>query len=97
MSGWELGLPRYVKPDVWLDMNHCLEFTTHQGASGPTGALFCHRKPDGSWCIGGFQWAAPDGPNWQLVSMQPFHVEPSIHCLSCGEHGFIRDGKWQPV
>jgi hypothetical protein len=36
----------------------------------------------------------PDGPFWQLISEDPLHVEPSIHRLECGCHGFIREGKW---
>lgn len=89
-------LPSWMKPDVWLDDNHAVEFTTRQGDTEPSGALLPHRKPDGDWCVGGFDWRGP-GPNWTLVSMDPLHVEPSIHCLSCGEHGFIRDGKWIPA
>lgn len=29
-----------------------------------------------------------------LVSRDPLHIEPSILCRSCNDHGFIRDGKW---
>lgn len=90
-------LPSYIKPDLWLDENHAVDFTTQQGAEGHTGALFAHRKPGGDWCIGGFQWAGTTGPNWTLVSLEPLHVEPSIHCLSCREHGFIRNGQWVPA
>ncbi len=31
---------------------------------------------------------------WQLYSLDPIHVEPSIACRSCSNHGFIRNGKW---
>lgn len=92
-------LPSWIKPDLWLDESRAVEFTTHQGAAGPTGAHFVHRnkqKPD-EWCIGGFQWTGTTGPNWTLVSLSPLHVEPSIHCLSCGEHGYIRGGRWLPA
>lgn len=37
------------------------------------------------------------GRRHTLVSRDPLHVEPSILCLSCGDHGFIRDGKWVPA
>jgi hypothetical protein len=33
-------------------------------------------------------------PVHTLVSEDPLHVEPSILCPECGDHGFIRDGKW---
>ena len=95
----EQELPSFIKPDLWLDERHAIEFTTQQGETEPTGALFCHRDKRNldEWCIGGFQWRGTSGPNWELVSLSPLHVEPSVHCLSCGEHGFIRDGKWVPV
>lgn len=93
-------LPDWVKPDLWLDDNHCLEYTTRMGVSGPCGALFVHRdkRNPSEVCIGGFQWnGGGNGPDWTLVSMQPLHVEPSIHCITCGEHGWIREGKWVQV
>lgn len=31
---------------------------------------------------------------WQVVSTDPMTVTPSILCGSCGEHGFITEGKW---
>lgn len=83
---------------MWLDEKHAIQFTTELGETEHTGALFVHRDkrtPD-EWCIGGFQWRGKTGPNWTLVSLDPLTVTPSIHCLSCGDHGFIRGGKWVP-
>ena len=92
-------LPSWIEPDRWLDADHAIQFRTLKGATEPTGALFIHRdkRSPGHWCIGGFVWDSPTEPNWQLVSMEPLHVEPSILCHSCGDHGFIRDGKWIPA
>lgn len=36
-------------------------------------------------------------PKWQLISLDPLHIEPSVLCRTCGLHGFIRDGKWVPT
>jgi len=36
-------------------------------------------------------------PIHTLVSEDPLHIEPSILCRACGDHGFIRDGRWQPA
>ncbi|MCA1571927.1 MAG: hypothetical protein LC798_16775 [Chloroflexi bacterium] len=37
-------------------------------------------------------------PVWQVVSLDPLHLEPSILCTpekgGCGNHGWIRDGRW---
>lgn len=92
-------LPEFATPNVWLDDDHGLRWHTEQGAEGPTGALFVHRdkRDPQNWCLGGVEWRSSTGPNWTLVSMQPFHIEPSVHCLACGDHGFIRDGKWVPA
>lgn len=39
----------------------------------------------------------PPRPVWTLVSLDPLHVEPSLLCRECGDHGFIRDGVWVPA
>lgn len=35
------------------------------------------------------------GTRHRLESEDPLHVEPSILCLQCQDHGWIRNGKWQ--
>ncbi len=51
-------------------------------------------------CEGAIWYACAPGsdrrrerPVWTLVSRDPLHLEPSVAC-HCGDHGFIRDGKW---
>lgn len=36
------------------------------------------------------------GPRWGLVSRDPLTLEGSLLCCSCGRHGFIRNGRWEP-
>lgn len=37
-------------------------------------------------------------PSWQHhVYETGLSVRPSIHCLRCGLHGHITDGKWVPI
>lgn len=31
---------------------------------------------------------------WQLDSKDPITISPSIHCQTCGTHGWIRNGEW---
>lgn len=38
--------------------------------------------------------AVPNSMYWDLVSMDPLTVEPSILCRRCGHHGWIREGRW---
>lgn len=54
------------------------------------------------------EWDAPGGVifdvpgnedekvRWTLHSIDPLHIEPSVACGSCGHHGFIRNGQWEP-
>lgn len=32
-----------------------------------------------------------------LVSRHPLHIEASILCRACGDHGHIREGRWTPA
>jgi hypothetical protein len=60
-----------------------------------------HKKPDGSACM---SFATFDGeaqrkidpatPKWTVESMEPLTLSPSLLCRLCGDHGFIKQGKW---
>jgi hypothetical protein len=34
------------------------------------------------------------GRDWKLEQLEPLTISPSLLCMSCKHHGFIRDGKW---
>lgn len=34
---------------------------------------------------------------WKLEQRDPVTISPSILCMNCRHHGFIRDGKWVPA
>ena len=68
------------------------------------GLLVGHKKPDGSECWSGVHFDTPevrkvfgDDHVWQVVSWEPLTLSPSLLCMQCGDHGFIRDGKWVPA
>lgn len=73
------------------------------------GVLVDHpSKVDGTPCGGGIQWrgtewqeANPDKDvskgRWELHSLEPLDISPSLLCVTCGDHGFIRAGKWVPA
>ena len=47
---------------------------------------------DGAWAnefrnVDGFQ-------AWKVESWEPLTLSPSLLCKTCGDHGFIRGGKW---
>lgn len=64
------------------------------------GALVEHIRPDGEPCIGSVTFASlvsgriePGRPKWHVTSWEPLTMTPSLLC-SCGDHGFVRDGRW---
>jgi hypothetical protein len=34
---------------------------------------------------------------WSQPSVDPLTLEPSVLCHTCGDHGFVRAGKWEPA
>lgn len=65
-----------------------------------SGAIVSHAKPDGSYCEGAVTFdtpamrkLAPGRPKWTVESSEPLTLTRSLRC-SCGDHGFIRDGRW---
>ena len=51
-------------------------------------------------CMGGISFAGeiqaaimPAHPAWSVEQWEPLTLSPSLLC-SCGDHGFIRNGKW---
>lgn len=54
---------------------------------------------DGWVSFEGRAWARsfsgnPDFQAWKVESDDPLTLSPSILCRACGDHGFIRNGKW---
>jgi len=68
----------------------------------PCGGIVVHVAPDGSECRGfvhfdvpGIELLAQGRPVWQVESLDPLTISPSVLCGACGDHGFIRSGRWQ--
>jgi len=58
------------------------------------GATLYHKAPNGEDCACCLFWARRPDPIWRATSIEPLTLEPSIKCLVCGDHGWIREGKW---
>lgn len=77
---------------------HSIEIISAYGKD--VGLLDYHKKPNGSDCLGSIFWDATfqTDPNklWTLENGDREHitVSPSLACGICGDHGFIKDGKW---
>ncbi len=64
------------------------------------GGIIQHAKPDGSACEGSIWFDCPQvrrcfsrHPRWSVESWEPLTCSPSFLC-HCGDHGYIRGGKW---
>jgi hypothetical protein len=89
------------KPDLDLGDGHWLLWTEYEG-DAHAGANVSHLTKSGERCNGfitieGSTWhKAFDGKTdaWKMESLEPLTLSPSILCRACGDHGFIRGGKW---
>lgn len=60
-------------------------------------------KTESGHCAGFVQFDTPEiarvftnpRSRWQVESWDPLTISPSVQCGTCGDHGFIRGGKWE--
>jgi hypothetical protein len=45
----------------------------------------------------GYVRSSDYGIAWDVISLEPLTLSPSLACGTCGHHGWIRDGKWVPA
>lgn len=96
----------------WIDLGSGVWakfFTCQHQDPDPAGALIRHggTETDPGYArddivVGGISWCPEcGGPTWELKSLDPLHVEPSVLHHAHGDHpeihGFIRGGKWVPA
>jgi hypothetical protein len=71
----------------------------------PAGVIEEHDRPDGAGrCVSsvlfdlpGIREAFPGRHVWQVPSLNPLTLTPSLLCTACGHHGYIRNGRWVPA
>ncbi len=39
----------------------------------------------------------PGRPMWVVERWEPLTLSPSLLCTACGDHGFVRGGRWVPA
>lgn len=87
---------------VDLGDGHTLTFAQYEGEV--SGCSIAHKRPDGSDCDGwiafaGRAWARSFGAGqiatWTVESENPLTLSPSVLCRVCGDHGFVRAGRWE--
>ena len=98
----ELGKDVYFR---WLAFAPDRELNPHLAEyadNDRTGIIFGHIHEDGYVCESGVTFDTPENtrdankgrPVWQVQSLEPLTISPSILVTTCGFHGFIREGKW---
>jgi hypothetical protein len=77
-----------------LGEGHWINFTEHGGVR--VGLIDIHAGKDGRLHAGGVHFDMPEAvgtARWTVNSMEPLDLSPSLLC-SCGDHGYIKGGKW---
>lgn len=89
----------------WIDLGHEHSYKPLRHAQLERyGLVVKHKKPDGSDCWGSVRFDTPEMralepgrvPGWKVEFWDPLTISPSLQC-SCGDHGWIRGGKWVPA
>lgn len=100
----DLGHDHVIRLAVWNpDLGLNPQFA-HLAGQLPvtTSGIVTHKLPDGGECEGAITFDSPiardnfSGPFWTVESWEPLTLSPSLLC-SCGDHGFIREGRWVPA
>ncbi len=87
-----------TSPHIDLGGGNEIEITGKYSKPGEWGLLWYHHRPDGGECgTGGLSWDPDDSVHWDLIQREPLTISPSLRCLNCGAHGWIRAGRWLPA
>jgi hypothetical protein len=94
MSDPALGPWPQDAPWQHLDERHAILPVMLDGVQ--VGIVEAHINPEGTWCRGSvpFEGNPHHDTHWRVEQAEPLTLSPSILCGRCGEHGWIRDGKW---
>jgi hypothetical protein len=96
-----LGSDHYIRIAVWdpdLSLNPTAVKYKDSLPLNCSG-IIRHKNSDGNDCEGVITFDSKIarevmmGPFWEVESWDPLTLSPSILC-SCGDHGFIKQGKW---
>lgn len=95
---------------IWIDAGHGVSFTIRYEKDGEPSAqggdpIALYYKHDCS--VHGDNAGAieldvpqndfvPADAKWQIESVDPLTLSPSLLCRACGHHGFLRNGRWEP-
>lgn len=89
----------------YRDIGHGVSILfTSWGEHEKAGIIERHVCADGDETPGGVLFdlpgvreAFPGSPVWTVESWGPLTISPSVMCRTCGHHGWIRNGRWEPA
>lgn len=94
MKAEDFGLPVEEPHDIGSGAT--ITLLVHDGEV--VGLNEAHSDKAGKPCLGfvAFEGAhfAGTRPTWKVEKANPLTLSPSILCRTCGNHGYIREGKW---
>jgi hypothetical protein len=99
----DLGDGHWLKFSRWAP-DRTIESNATRFAGVPDeprfGAMVPHLKADGSMCDGFITFDGdvqrrvhPGAAKWTVEQWEPLTLSPSLLC-HCGDHGYIRGGRW---
>jgi hypothetical protein len=85
-----------------VDIGHevSIELRCLPGEAVPCGLAYWHPDGRGGRCEGWAPFNNAGGwpqEGWDVVSLDPLTIEPSLRCTACGHHGYVRGGRWVPA
>ncbi len=97
----DLGDGHFVSFTSWAPDRKLNPQWAHLPDNDRIGGIIRHIKPDGQQCEGSIWFDCEQTrqvfssrPRWTVSCWEPLTCTPSFLC-HCGDHGFIRDGKWE--
>jgi len=96
----DLGSGHWLSFTSWAPDRFCNPQYAHLPDDDRIGGIITHELPGGKMCQGSIWFdkpvvreVFPGRPVWTVHSWEPLTLSPSFLC-HCGDHGFIREGKW---
>jgi hypothetical protein len=103
----DLGYDHYLKFYCWKPCRDLNPQYDKIPDIEKAGAIITHKSKNGDGdCTSGVTFDSEDARKiqitsrdhyWKVESWEPLTLSPSLLCLSCGDHGFIREGRWVPA
>ena len=105
MSDWrDLGHDHRYSLTVWSPDRDLNPQYADVSDIDPCGAIVEHLTPAGEPCkshiyfdVPGVDAITTEAHRWQVQSLDPLTVSPSLLCRRCGDHGWVTNGAWIPA